>query len=372
MRADTARNDARRRQSAEGEAAGHAGRLPAVLSGPWLVPGHDGRLIAYAQVDQAVLRWTERSPGGPDWTGPDVLPAEGITELTVAQGRNRYVQLLGRRVRDGGDGPPAVDLVYAIQYQAGRPLSEWRSVGNPHGKRERTAQMGAPAAAVDTAGALHVFVATAEGHVAMRREDASGRWEPWLDLKVTAALDVPAAVATSTGHVELLAPTSTGALTWYQRSPGAVPERGHDLDVVPLPGSVTAVETSPGRVTYYLTDLVGAGIVAVRPGGWPVPIGGNPGDGRHAALATTLDGYPCTVLAHRDAGGRIVLGVCVAEDERNGVWWTDTGTVCQGDPVLARDGRGRVVVLAVAGDGTLTLARQEDGPGLTLGDWISI
>ncbi|MFG2971230.1 hypothetical protein ACGFZS_48990 [Streptomyces sp. NPDC048288] len=353
-------------------AARPSGGIPAgrtVRSGPWLLTGHDGRLLAYAHVDGAVLRWTEARPGGPDWLGPDVLPVEGVSELTVAQGRNRYAHLVGRRVRGTGETAPAVDLVYAIQYQAGRPLSEWRSAGNPHAKRERTAQMGAPTAVVDTSGALHILVATAEGRLALRREDARGRWEPWLDLKVAAVLDAPAAVATSTGQTHLLAPTATGALTWCQPRPGAVPERGPDPGVVPLPGSACGLETSPGRATFYLTDAVGGGAVAVRPGNWPVPLGGNPGDGRHAALATTLDGHPCTVLAHRDTEGRLVLGACGAEAEHHGVWWTDTGTVCQGDPVLAHDGLGRVVLMAHTEDGGLALARQDNGPGLTLGDW---
>ncbi|MER7717937.1 hypothetical protein ABTX99_13455 [Streptomyces flaveolus] len=372
MRVSTVRAGGRR-QPVGGEAPDLADRLPAVRSGPWLLQGHDGRLTAYAHVDQRVLRWTESRPGGPEWLGPDVLPAKGITHLTVTQGRNRYAHLLGRRARGGGDDrPPAVDLVYAIQYQSGRPMSEWRAVGNPHAKRERTGQMGAPAAAVNAAGTLHAFVPTSEGHLALRREDAKGSWEPWRDLQVAAVLDTPAATATSTGHVELLAPSRSGTLTWHQREPGAAFERGPDLGVVPLPGSITGVETSQGRITHYLTDLRNGGIVAVRPGEWPVPVGGDPGDGRHAALTTTVDGYLCTVLAHRDTAGRTVLGVCVAEDERNGVWWTDTGTSCLGDPVLARDGHGRVVVLALSPQGSLTLARQEDGPGLTLGDWKNI
>ncbi|MDN3021494.1 hypothetical protein [Streptomyces sp. S.PB5] len=370
MRAGTARENARRQQPSDAEATGlGARRPPAVLCGPWLLSGHDGRLLVYAQVDQAVLRWTEDRPGGSAWHGPDVLPLKGVTDLTVVQGRNRYAHLIGRRVRGAGDGPRTVDLCYAIQYQTGRPLSEWRSVGNPHAKRERTPLMGAPAAAVDAAGTLHVFAHTAEGRVAIRREDSQGRWEPWRDLKISAALDAPAAVTTATGRLELLVPTRTGALTWYQPQPGADLERGHDVAVVPLPGSATGVETSRGRVTYFLTDAIGGGIVAVRPGEWPVPVGGTPGDGRHAALTATVDGYLCTVLAHRDIEGRVVLGVCVAEDERNGVWWIDTGVGCLGDPVLARDGHGRVVVLAVATDGALMLARQEDGPGVTLGTW---
>ncbi|MFE5686668.1 hypothetical protein [Streptomyces sp. NPDC056512] len=372
MRASSVRENGRRQQLAGGEAAGFGRGLPPLLSGPWLLCGHDGRLIVFAQVDQAVLRWTESRAGSHEWLGPDVLPAKGLSHLTVAQGHNRYAHLLGRRVRTTKEGSLTVDLTYAIQYQAGRPLSEWRSIGNPHAKRERTALMGAPAAAVGSDGALHVFVPTAEGRISMRREDKQGRWESWHDLQVTAALDTPVVAATSTGRLELLAPGRNGALAWYQEEPGAAPQRGHDAGVVPLPGSMTGVETSAGRVTFYLTDVRNGEMAAVRAGEWPVPLGGSPGDGRHAALTTTVDGYPCTVLAHRSSDGRVVLGVCVSEEERNGVWWTDTGTACLGDPVLALDGYGRVVVLALGSDGSLTLARQEDGRGLTLGSWTRI
>ncbi|GAA3786802.1 hypothetical protein ACFS5L_38510 [Streptomyces phyllanthi] len=371
MRATSARANGRRQEPVGEEARRSAERPAAVLSGPWLLLGHDGRLIVYAHVDQAMLRWTESRSGDPRWVGPDVLPAKGLSHLTVAQGRNRYAHLLGRRVRTAKDGALTVDVVYAIQYQAGRPLSEWRSIGNPHARRERTALMGAPAAAVNTDGTLYVFVPTAEGRISLRREDTQGRWEPWHDLQVSAAVDTPAAVSTSTGHVELLAPARAAALTWHQPEPGAALRRGPDIGTIPLPGSAAGVETSPGRVTYYMTDVRG-GMVAVRAGEWPIPLGGDPGDGRHAAVNTVLDGYACTVLAHRGAEGRVMLGVCVAEDERGGVWWTDTGTDCLGDPVLALDGQGRVVVLAVAADGSLTLARQEDGPGLTLSTWNRI
>lgn len=354
-----------------------AGRPPGseasrgAVSGLWLLRAPDGRLIVFAHVGETILRWTESRPGSAGWLGPDVLPARNLSHVTVVQGENRYAHVVGRRVRDAGTHSPVVDLAYAIQYQAGRPMSEWRPIGNPHAKRERTPLMGRASAAVNADGVLHVLVPTAEGRISMRREDAQGRWEPWTDLRVTSALDTPAVVPTSTGQVEIAAPSRTGLLTWYQQSPGAVPQRGQDLGVIPLPGSVTGLETSPGRVTYYLTDVRG-GMAAVRAGEWPVPLEGDPGDGRHAAVSTVLDGYPCTVLAHRGAHGRIMLGVCVAEDERNGVWWTDTGQVCLGDPVLALDGHGRLVVMAAAVDGAITLARQEDGSGLTLGGWSRI
>ncbi|MFF3492485.1 hypothetical protein ACFYWS_14155 [Streptomyces sp. NPDC002795] len=341
-------------------------------SGPWLLTGNDGRLLVFGHVEGAVLRWTERRPGGPEWIGPDVLPMKGLTHLAVFQGRNRYAQLVGRRVRASGQ-VPVVDLVYAIQYQAGRPLSEWRSLGNPHAKRERTAQLGEPTGVVDASGTLHVLAPTAEGRLALRREDRQGRWEPWHDVGVATCTGVPAAAATSNGFVEILAPGRGGALMWGQQEPGGAFHRSVDLPVVPLPGSATALETSPGRTTYYLTDARTGAVMAVRAGEWPIQLDGVlPGDGRHAAVAATVDGYACTVLAHRGVHGRVVLGVCVAEQERSGVWWTDTGMATLGDPALALDGHGRVMVLAVAPDGAPSVARQEDGPGLNLGAWKRI
>ncbi|MGD6742602.1 hypothetical protein ACOKM3_12245 [Streptomyces sp. BH106] len=341
-------------------------------SGPSLLTGHDGRLLVFGHVEGAVLRWTERRAGGPEWTGPDVLPMKGLTHLAVFQGRNRYAQLVGRRVR-ASDQVPVVDLVYAIQYQAGRPLSEWRSLGNPHAKRERTAQLGEPAGVVDTSGTLHVLAPTAEGRLALRREDPQGRWEPWRDLGVAACTGVPAAGTPSNGSVEILAPARGSALMWCQQEPGGAFQRAADLPVVPLPGSATALETSPGRTTYYLTDARTGAVMAVRAGEWPIQLDGTlPGDGRHAAVAATVDGYACTVLAHRGVHGRLVLGVCVAEQERSGVWWTDTGMATLGDPALALDAHGRVTVLAVPLDGAPAVARQEAGQGLNLGAWNRI
>src|SRR5262245_38702574 len=119
MRVGTARDQGRREQRAgDRDSEETSGRIPELRSGPWLLPGHDGRLLVYALADQAVLRWTEERQEGPGWPAPDVLPAPDVTRLTVAQGANRYAHLLGRRVREKDDGRLAVDLVYAIQYQA--------------------------------------------------------------------------------------------------------------------------------------------------------------------------------------------------------------------------------------------------------------
>jgi hypothetical protein len=159
------------------------------------------------------------------------------------------------------------------------------------------------------------------------------------------------------------------ALHWVQPEPGAVPQRTLDVQPGPRPGSVTAVETAPGRLTYFWTDPLGSGLVCHRRGGWSVPLGGAPDGGANAALRTTLDGYDCTLIAHRGAAGGVLIGVCGTENESAGVWWTDTGRPCQGAPALAHDGYGRAVVAAFGADGGLSVARQGAGPGLTFPDW---
>ncbi|MGW6716732.1 hypothetical protein [Streptomyces globisporus] len=339
------------------------------LGGPWLVPGYDGRLTAYVSVRDAVLRWTQNTVGGDRWQGPEVLPAKGVTHVSVVHGENRYAHFLGLRTRPTGDGWSRVDVMYATQYQTARPMTQWHALGNPHKDIGTAGEVGAPTGVVTSDGALHVCVPTGSGSVELRREDAKGAWGAWKSLPAAGATDAPVPAATSTGLVEVLVPTRVSALYLRQAKTGAALEPAEAAGVVPVPGSATPLETGPGRITYYLTDAGGGGVVALRPGSWPLPLGGAPADGRIAALRTSLDGFDCTVLAVRGITGTVNLGVCATEDEQSGVWWTDTAMRCQGDPSIARDGEGRLVVAVLDTEGRPTAARQEDGPGLTLSDW---
>ncbi|MCX3062573.1 hypothetical protein [Streptomyces beihaiensis] len=344
-----------------------AGRT--ALRGRWLTRGKDGRLTLYRTADGGLLRWTERRPGSLEWAGPDFFPVADLTDLTVEQGADTYVHFVGRRERMGPRGP-AVDVVHAIQYQTGRPVTEWRSLGNPYRDVQKGTGIGVPSAVVDTRGTVFVLLRNLGGGLQARREEKGGKWGPWQDLKGSRLADGAISVAVSDGRVEVAVPTERGVQQWRQAVPDGPLKVGQPMRMHALPGSGVALETAPGRVTYYWTEANGSGVVAFRAGSWPVPLGGAPADGALAALRAPVDGYDCTILAQRGAGGTLLIGICGTEAELNGVWWSDTAVACSGDPALALDAYGRVVVAVPGPDGAQLVARQEPGPGLTFGqDW---
>ncbi|MER6233257.1 MULTISPECIES: hypothetical protein [Streptomyces] len=333
--------------------------------GQWLVLGKDGRLTAYALGAEGVLRWTENRPGDTTWTAPELLPVPGLTDLSVVQGQGGFVHLVGRRTvhRDGGD---AVDLVSATQFQTGRPTTQWHSLGNPHTEREKAAGLGTPTPAVSSSGMVHVFVRNAGGSLLVRREKAGGTWHAWQDLKARPVLDGTAAVTTEAGCVSILAPSGGAALHLRQHEPEGSYQQDQDIPFGHTPGTAAGLETAPGRVTYYWADDATGGIVAYRPGTWAIPLGGASSPDPVAALRAPLDGYDCTVLAHRALDGQVMLTACGTENEGGGVWWSPTGEHCVGGPALACDAYGRVVLALIDEDGALRIARQNREPGLAL------
>lgn len=343
--------------------------LTAVATGAWMLRGNDDRLAVYALAEGGMKRWTETAVGSARWSGPFFSPAEGLTDLTVAQGLDRYVHLLGRRVQGRAGGSPTVDLVHAVQYQSGRPLRDWRSLGNPFRDAGDAAALGAPTAAVDGRGTVHVFVSGGRGGVMLRRDSKRGGWEGWRDLRGGEIVGGMTAASNSAGLVELLAPGQRSLMHWMQTEPGADLRRAEDCTPAPAPGSAAFLETPTGTLTAYWSDRSGTGVYAQRPGEWVFPVGGTPGEGSHATLRAAVDGYDCTILAHRGQGGTALLGVCGTGGESSGLWWTDTGVVCAGTPALALDGHGRVAIAAVRQDGGVVVSRQGSEPGLALSDW---
>ncbi|MCQ8771773.1 hypothetical protein [Streptomyces telluris] len=350
----------------------------------WLLRGSDGRLTAYAPAEGGVVRWTETRPGGPEWTGPELLAVPGLEAcLSIAQSPQGYVYLVGVRQRETEAGEVDTDIVYATQFQPGRPPTNWRSIGSPHGPdRQRSAQLGVPTAAVDSTG-LQVFVRNSGGGVCGRRQDARGIWGPWTDMKGSHVLDGLTASATPSGRIELLAPASEFVLRWRQEQPGGPVRRVRNVPAKPGACSATAGVTGEDRITHFWRDAVDGELhtlaaetaAAAEAGGdadaepATASVGGT-GSGAVAVLHAVLDGHECTVLAQRAASGLPAVAVCPSGDEVLAAQWSETGEEFAGAPALALDAAGRVTVAVLGMDGHLRVARQRgDAAGLALGAW---
>ncbi|MFC9028253.1 hypothetical protein [Streptomyces arboris] len=340
-----------------------------LVDGPWIVMGKDRRLTVFARDGQGLLRWTQRAAGGSEWAGPHTLPAPRLSHLSLAQGADGFVHFIGRRVSAEGH---ATGVVHAIQYQTGRPVTEWKPVGNPHKDAASARRIGVPAAAVSGSGRVHVFVANAGGGVSTRSEDAKGAWGPWRDLQGSDAYEGAVAVAAASGRIEYLAPGAGVAMRWQQEKPDGGLDRCLDLQISVSPGTASGLETAQDRFTYYWADAATGGLFAHRPGTWVIPLGGGPAEGRVAALRAWLDGYDCTVLAHRTPDGEIMLAACGTENEGGGVWWSRTVERSPGPPALACDAEGRVVLALVGEDGVLRIARQTSEPGLAMAPSVPV
>lgn len=341
------------------------------LRGIWLTRGKDGRLTAYVPGEGGLRRWTEKRPGGPEWDVPDVVRLPELTHLSVTQNAEAYVHFAGRRERPSAEGGDTVDIMHAIQYQTGRPVAAWHSLGNPHKEADVGGRFGAPVVVVNSSGEVHVMAHNGRGGMMLRRERADGKWRGWEDLRCTRIKELPAVVALSTGVIEIFAATDKGTLHWQQEKPGGGWGEVQRSRLAVSPGSLAVLETSPGRATYYWTDPAG-GVVAYRADGWPMALGGAPGDGAHAVIRTVLGGFDCTVLAHRGVDGTAAVGVGVTENEANGLWWSDTGVPCTAVPALTHDALGRVVMAVVGTDGHPRVARQVEGQGLGFDEWRAL
>lgn len=355
------------------------GDIPRPVGGSWLVRGKDGRLTAYAQTDDSAVRWTETSAGTPHWTGPDRLPVPSVgTVLSMALTRTGegYVHLVAIRRRPAPDGgKPPIDLLHAIQYQTGRPLRDWQSIGSPYRDHTKAARMGPPSLLADTENSLHVYVQNAEGRISYRQQNPKGRFEGWERASVEGT-PVTGQVHTALrddGVIEILGPAAGRVLHWRREKNNAGFTRVEDQEpaVHVSPGTLSSHATGPGRITYFWRDGATTRVHAWRPGADPVDLGG-PGTGALSVVRTPVDGVDCTILAGQGQDGRPVLAAYPTEDEEAGVTWVSSGEPCRGVPALALDGAGRVALGAIGEDGRLRVTRQKREEGLALEAWTGV
>jgi hypothetical protein len=346
----------------------------------WLFLGNDGRLTAYCSVARGIARWTETEPGSTQWTGPELFPVEDWTGRAVlSQGPDGYVYLAGMRNREGATG--GREIVFATQFQTGRPLSAWHVLGNPFSEDENSAErLGYPFVAADSSGALHVFIHCFGHAVRTRRRDPAGNWERWAGLENRWVRTPLVAVPTSTGSMQVLAAYSGGMVHWG-REPS---DKSFQVLGRPAQPAVelthTGLETAPGSVTFYWRNPADGGVVAYRlqtdrskPPGVLTSLGGEAAEGPVGAVRASVNGYDCTVLVQRGAHGGPEVAAYPTEGEAFGAWWAPVGEACVGWPAVQVDGLGRVVLAAIRPDGTLWVARQDMlDPGLAFEAWREV
>ncbi|MGW5847774.1 PIG-L family deacetylase [Streptomyces sp. NPDC055254] len=353
---------------------------PAVVRYPGrrvaLTRGTDGLLTAYAALGGGLARWTERTPGGPDWSERELLPSpELLPVLAVTQTPQGWVHLVSLRRTPGPDGGASVEVMHATQYQSGRPLGDWRSLGNPHGRHtDRGRELGVPAVVADAAGGLHVYVRNFSGYVTCRSQRPNGKWTSWHDLHGPQVQDGMAAVLDDQGRPEVFAPSPGGVQRWRRDAQGVMRHTARErLPLSTAPGTALgALLTGPGRITIYGCDSTRSTLWAHRTDGAATSIGTAGGDGV-SALRMAIDGYDCTVLLQRSAEGVVGVGAFATEQEHGGLWWERTGGTGVREPAGAVDALGRLVIASLDRDGRLAVARQDVSvSGLALGGWVTV
>lgn len=369
------------RGGAAGEPAVPGSEIAAAADGGhatpgWLRLGRDGRLTAYASCAEGLVRWTESAPGSDVWHGPDLFPVEGWTgRYTLTQDSNGFVWFAATRYRDGA--PDGREFVIAAQYQTGRPLSDWRAIGNPFPPQEGEAPPPeGPMVLPDGAGLLHVMATRFGVGVRGRTRRGDGTWGDWSDYRGKWVRGAVAPLVTSHGRAEFLAPFRGGASYWRQDMPGNAFRWLGRMAADAVEGTYSCHETGPGSGTYFWRHPADGGVIAYRPqaqagaAGRLMPLGGAGGVGPVGVVRAQVNGYDCTVLLQRGAEGYPEIAAYPTEGEQYGAWWAPVGDRCAGLPAVALDAHGSVTIAMIDTDGALRIARQDRmTEGLAFGAW---
>jgi LmbE family N-acetylglucosaminyl deacetylase len=332
----------------------------------WLVRDRDGRLVAVAVLGDTLTWWRQQQPGSDAWTAPATIAGGGITPaVAVCAGLDGRLHVVGLRRTAGPRGEITVDLVHALQPAPGRPFEPWTSLGNPDREaadHRRPRELGTPAAAVDADGRLHVF-ARNFGQGLSTRAEGFPDWGPWRDLGGEFLQDMPRALTTSAGCVEVYVPNKKTVVRWYQKEPRAPYTRDDTLRTGPVASCGFGVVPSDGdRTALYFRAAESAKVLAYRQAehrtGWPsrpADLGGHRGTGAPAALWRPGRGADDALLVHRDTRGMLTLSTGATSGTPQ---WRSIGGPATRTPATATDALGRTVVAVLGTDARLHVIRQ--------------
>ncbi|MCX4547469.1 hypothetical protein OG204_29610 [Streptomyces sp. NBC_01387] len=368
----------RRRGAGADAAPAPHGPARSVPAGSWLFKGHDGRLTAYAPARDGLHRWTEPPSGQGPWPGPDLIGTPGwCGRVDMAQTSEGYVHFAA--LRQLGTGAP--EVAFATQFQTGRGVTDWRSLGvptAPDGPAGDPLVAGPVIVANQVSGTVHVIVSLRTGGILRRSRNAAGAWGGWKTVSPDPYTGDLTAVMPRGGKLEILGVGPDRVDRWVGVEKGRF--ELWDRIGTPVAGATpTALETGPKRATYFWRYPGDSSLVAWRPQGRGaqdnglLTAGGAGGSGRPGVARARVGDFDCTVLAQTGAHGGIEVTAYVTENEGYGTWWAPLGGEEAHAPQVAVDGAGRIVVAALDGQGRILLARQDSGgQGLAFGPWSRV
>ncbi|MET9607163.1 PIG-L family deacetylase [Streptomyces sp. NPDC006512] len=323
----------------------------------WLTEGTPGRLWAFAVLDGRTAVWTRDRAG--TWTGPALLPGTGIDPgATTARLPDGRIAVLATRTTLG---PRPADyrreVVLALQTAPDGPFGAWQSLGTPEpGDEPGTSAISAPAAAVDAAGRLTVYLRDTRRTLRASVQEPSGAFGGWQRLGGEDLQSDPVAVVDAAGRRHVYASTAKSVLAWTQPSPGDPLAGPYPTALPATTVPLTATPDGPGVRLYFRRPDSGAVRSALVTAG--------PGAPRVSALAEAggRAGYGAVGVAGRLVTGRADTGTIAAAPLGGPPAWTESRMLYAGAPSAVLEAGGATTTAVLGLDAQLHTATAGPAP----------
>ncbi|MGW7314308.1 PIG-L family deacetylase [Streptomyces sp. NPDC054854] len=317
----------------------------------WLTEGTPGRLWAFTALDGRMAVWNRDRAGA--WTGPALLPGTGIDPgATTARLPDGRIAVLATRTTLGpGPADYRREVVLAVQTIPDGPFAAWQSLGTPEsGDEPGTSAISAPAAAVDPAGRLTVYLRDTRRTLRASAQQPSGGFSDWQRLGGEDLQSDPVAVVDSAGRRHVYASTARSVLAWTQPTAGAPLAgpfpTGLPATTVPL----TATPDGAGVRLWFRRPDSGVVRSALVTAGTAAP--------QVSALteAGGRAGYGAVGVAGRLVTGRADTGTIAAAPLGGPPAWTESRMLYAGAPAAVQEAGGGVTTAVLGLDALIHTA----------------
>ncbi|MFD6877991.1 MULTISPECIES: PIG-L family deacetylase [unclassified Streptomyces] len=317
----------------------------------WLTEGTPGRLWAFTALDGRMAVWNRDRAGA--WTGPALLPGTGIDPgATTARLPDGRIAVLATRTTLGpGPADYRREVVLAVQTVPDGPFAAWQSLGTPEsGDEPGTSAISAPAAAVDPAGRLTVYLRDTRRTLRASAQQPSGGFTDWQRLGGEDLQSDPVAVVDSAGRRHVYASTARSVLAWTQPTAGAPLSgpfpTGLPATTVPL----TAIPDGAGVRLWFRRPDSGVVRSALVTAGTAAP--------QVSALteAGGRAGYGAVGVAGRLVTGRADTGTIAAAPLGGPPAWTESRMLYAGAPAAVQEAGGGVTTAVLGLDALIHTA----------------